>query len=172
MQDDVSDGVRAMVEQGIADPRRVCIVGTTPYGSYSALAGAAFTPDLYACAVSISGISDLQALMREVVPPIGFYASNTESVWKERIGGPHDANLASKSPINSVKAVKSPLLIMYGTGDEGIPVDQSIKMASALQQAGKEVKLVVLPGQGFWTSRAETRIQVLKELEGFLKAHL
>jgi len=67
MQDDVTDGVRAMIDQGVADPHRVCIVGAS-YGGYAALAGAAFTPDLYSCAVSISGVTDLPALMRESVP--------------------------------------------------------------------------------------------------------
>ena len=62
MQDDVTDGVRALIEQGIADPKRVCIVGWS-YGGYSALAGAAFTPELYACAASIAGISDLPDLL-------------------------------------------------------------------------------------------------------------
>jgi dipeptidyl aminopeptidase/acylaminoacyl peptidase len=172
MQDDVSDGVRAMIDQGIADPHRVCIVGTSTYGSYSALAGAAFTPDLYACAVSISGISDLQAFMREANPQAGRVITTDTSSLREHIGSPHDPNLASKSPINAVKAVKAPILIMYGSGDTSVPVDQSIKMASALQGAGKSVKMVVLPGEGYWTSLAQTRIQVLKELEGFLGEHL
>lgn len=62
MQDDVTDGVKALIEQGVADPKRVCIVGAS-YGGYAALAGAAFTPELYACAVSINGISNLPAML-------------------------------------------------------------------------------------------------------------
>ena len=58
MQDDVTDGVKALITQGIVDPKRVCIVGWS-YGGYAALAGAAFTPELYACAASIGGVSDL-----------------------------------------------------------------------------------------------------------------
>ena len=62
MQDDVTDGVKALIAQGIADPKRVCIVGAS-YGGYAALAGAAFTPDLYACAVSVAGVSDLPEML-------------------------------------------------------------------------------------------------------------
>jgi dipeptidyl aminopeptidase/acylaminoacyl peptidase len=171
MQDDVTDGVKAMIDQGIADARRVCIVGAS-YGGYAALAGAAFTPDIYACAVSIAGVSDLRALLHEQAPYIGVIASTSLSGWKEHIGSPHDASLGAKSPINSVKTIKSPVLIMYGTGDGVVPTDQSLRMAKALKDAGKEVKVVALRNEDHWLSRSETRVQVLKELETFLQAHL
>jgi dipeptidyl aminopeptidase/acylaminoacyl peptidase len=171
MQDDVTDGVRAMIEQGIADPHRICIVGAS-YGGYAALAGAAFTPDLYSCAVSISGVSDLPALMREEVPIYDGTISASMSDWKAHIGGPNDSNLAAKSPINSVKAIKIPILIVYGTGDSVVPNAQSEKMARALKSAGKSVSVAILQGEDHWLSRTETRVQVLKELDAFLGEHL
>ena len=171
MQDDVTDGVRAMIAQGIADPHRICIVGFS-YGGYAALAGAAFTPDLYSCAASISGVSDLPALMRGEVPLYEGTISNSMSDWKAHIGGPHDANLAAKSPINSVKAIKIPILIVYGTGDSVVPNAQSQNMALALKSAGKNVSVAILAGEDHWLSQTETRVQVLKELETFLGQHL
>ena len=171
MQDDVTDGVHAMIEQGIADPHRICIVGAS-YGGYAALAGAAFTPDLYSCAASISGVSDLPALMREEVPLYDGIISNSMSDWKAHIGGPNDSNLAAKSPINSVKAIKIPILIVYGTGDSIVPNAQSEKMASALKSAGKTVTVAVLAGEDHWLSRTESRVQLLKELETFLGKNL
>lgn len=171
MQDDVTDGVRAMIEQGIADPHRVCIVGAS-YGGYAALAGAAFTPDLYSCAVSISGVSDLPALMREEVPLYEGTISTSMSDWKAHIGGPNDSNLSAKSPINFIKAIKIPILIVYGTGDSVVPNAQSEKMALALKSAGKNVSVAILQGEDHWLSRTETRVQVLKELEAFLGQHL
>ena len=171
MQDDVTDGVRAMIAQGIADPHRICIVGFS-YGGYAALAGAAFTPDLYSCAASISGVSDLPALMRGEVPLYEGTISNSMSDWKAHIGGPHDANLAAKSPINSVKAIKIPILIVYGTGDSVVPNAQSQNMALALKSAGKNVSVAILAGEDHWLSQTETRVQVLKELEAFLGQHL
>jgi len=173
MQDDVTDGVKAMIEQGIADPRRICIVGAY-YGGYAALAGAAFTPDLYACAASISGVSDLPALLREEVPYGGLSGSTSASLsaWKTRIGSPNDANLVAKSPINSVKSIRAPILIIYGTGDGGVPSAQSEQMARALKAAGKDVAVVALSSEDHWLSRTNTRVQVLKELDAFLREHL
>jgi dipeptidyl aminopeptidase/acylaminoacyl peptidase len=171
MQDDVTDGVRALIEQGIADPHRICIVGGS-YGGYAALAGAAFTPELYSCAVSISGVSDLPALMREEVPIYEGTISNSMSDWKAHIGGPNDSNLAAKSPINAVKAIKIPILIVYGTADSVVPNAQSEKMVLALKAAGKNVSVAILAGEDHWLSRTETRVQVLKELEIFLGKNL
>jgi dipeptidyl aminopeptidase/acylaminoacyl peptidase len=174
MQDDVTDGVRAMIDQGIADPHRVCIVGMS-YGGYAALAGAAFTPTLYSCAASVNGVSDLRALMQEEVPMYGRwvrYVSASQSEWQERIGSETDSRLDTKSPINSVAAITIPLMIAYGTGDGVVPTEQSIRMAQALQKAGKAVTVVKLPDEDHWLSRAETRVQLLKELESFLRQHL
>jgi dipeptidyl aminopeptidase/acylaminoacyl peptidase len=171
MQDDITDGVRAMIDQGIADAHRICIVGAS-YGGYAALAGAAFTPDLYSCAVSISGVSDLPALMRESVPIYGGALSTSLSDWKMRIGAPNDSALTTKSPINSVKTIKIPVLIVYGTGDGVVPNEQSERMARALKSAGKSVTVSVLQGEDHWLSRTETRLQVLKDLDAFLGEHL
>lgn len=172
MQDDLSDGVRALVAQGIADPRRVCIIGNGSggYSGYAALAGAAFTPDVYACAVSINGISDLQALMKEEVPRYGDATSASQSVWKERIGGPNDSSLHTKSPINAVSSIRAPVMIMYGVSV--IPKDQSLSMARALNRAGKSVKVVELPTDTKWWVRTSSRVQVLQETESFLARSL
>jgi dipeptidyl aminopeptidase/acylaminoacyl peptidase len=171
MQDDVTDGVRAMIDQGVADPHRICILGQD-YGGYVALAGAAFTPDLYSCAVSITGISDLPALLREDVPLLFGAVSTTLSQWKAHIGAPGDPMLAAKSPINSVKSIKIPILIVYGTGDSAVPQSQSEAMVKALQSAGKSVTVAVVADDDTWLSSTETRVQVLKELDTFLAQHL
>ena len=171
MQDDVTDGVRAMIDQGIADPHRIGIVGAS-YGGYAALAGVAFTPDMYACAVSIDGISDLPAMMRDTVPIYSGTISTRLAYWQTHIGSANDRNLTAKSPINAVKAIKAPVLIMYGTGDSVVPHTQSTEMVKAMQAAGKSATLVTLAGEDHWLSRTETRIQVLRELESFLREHL
>jgi dipeptidyl aminopeptidase/acylaminoacyl peptidase len=135
------------------------------------LAGAAFTPDLYRCAVSIAGISDLREFVFEDVPGYGT-ASTTESAFKERLGAKNDPNLVSKSPLNAVNRIHIPILIMYGTGDGVVPTGQSERMATALREAGKSVKVVTLDKEDHWLSRSESRIQVLRELETFLKENL
>jgi dipeptidyl aminopeptidase/acylaminoacyl peptidase len=171
MQDDVTDGVRAMTEQNIADPHRICIVGIS-YGGYAALAGATFTPDLYSCAISISGITDLPALMRRQVPIYEGTQSTILAFWKTHIGAPNDKNLVVKSPINSIGSIKAPVLLVYGTGDSVVPNEQSIRMAEAMRAAKKSVEVTVLPHEDHWLSRTDTRVQVLKEAERFLKEHL
>jgi dipeptidyl aminopeptidase/acylaminoacyl peptidase len=174
MQDDVTDGVNAMIARGVADPKRICIVGMS-YGGYAALAGAAFTPKLYSCAVSVNGISDLQALMQEEVPMYGTgvrYISSAQSWWTERIGSPTDSALEKRSPIHAVSAIVAPILIVYGTGDGVVANSQSEKMAKALTSAGKPVTVVKLPDEDHWLSRGETRVQLLEALDTFLSAHL
>jgi len=171
MQDDVTDGVRAMIDQKLADPRRVCIMGWG-YGGYVALAGAAFTPDLYACAISVGGISDLRALLEETVPQsTGFVEmrSASMSAWTERIGAPGDSKLDRKSPIHSVASIKAPILIIYGRGDSVIPYAQSLKMGEALRSAGKQVTLVKLTDG---VSGTETRVQLLRAFDDFLHDNL
>jgi dipeptidyl aminopeptidase/acylaminoacyl peptidase len=170
MQDDVTDGVKAMIEQGIADAHHVCIVGAS-YGGYAALAGAAFTPSLYSCAASINGVSDLPALMRSEVP-VYVYASTIESFWKARIGTRNEARLGTVSPINSVKNINIPILIIYSRGDGVVPNEQSERMIQALRATGKTVEVDTLKGEDHWLSKTETRTQVLHTLDAFLKAHL
>jgi dipeptidyl aminopeptidase/acylaminoacyl peptidase len=174
MQDDVSDGARAMIEQGVADPHRICVVGMS-YGGYVALAGAAFTPKLYACAVSVNGISDLRSLLEEEVPMYsnrGRWISASQSQWKERIGSPSDSALSTKSPINSIASITTPIMIVYGTGDGIVPNEQSERMANALSAAGKPVTVVKLADEDHWLSRTDTRVQMLKAFESFLSDHL
>jgi dipeptidyl aminopeptidase/acylaminoacyl peptidase len=174
MQDDVTDGVLAMIEQKIADPKRVCIVGFS-YGGYVALAGAAFTPDLYACAISVNGISDLRALFNESVPqsrPGLRVTSAMMSSWVERIGPPNDRNLDKRSPIHSVASIKAPILIIYASSDGVIPNTQSQKMEQALRSAGKQVMSLELSGESHVISRSETRAQMLKAFDDFLHKNL
>jgi dipeptidyl aminopeptidase/acylaminoacyl peptidase len=171
MQNDVTDGVRAMIDQGIADSHRVCIAGIG-YGGYVALAGAAFTPDLYACAVSIEGISDISAWMRDTLPVYSGSRSTSLAYWEKHVGRPNDRALVERSPINAVKSVKAPVLVVYGLGESGVPKSQSEQIVRALQAADKRVTVVTLPGPDYWLSRTDMRAQALKELEAFLRDHL
>ena len=167
MQDDVTDGVKFLTAQGIADPRRVCIVGAS-YGGYAALAGAAFTPDLYVCAVSINGISNLPEMSFWLGKHSGYGAVTS---WQESIGT-HLAPAQAHSPKNAAAQVRAPVLIMYSSDDTVVPPSQSQDMARALTQSGKSVKLVKLEGDDHGLSRTQTRTQMLKELETFLAVQL
>jgi dipeptidyl aminopeptidase/acylaminoacyl peptidase len=170
MQDDVSDGVRHLIANGTANPSRVCIVGAS-YGGYAALAGAAFTPDLYACAVSIAGVSDLPAMIGSAKKNYGS-ESDSLAYWIDHIGPPTDPNTIAKSPSRSAATVRAPVLLMHGAEDTVVPIQQSKTMERALKEAGKEVTMVTLPGEDHWLSRSATRTRVLQELDTFLAKYL
>ena len=172
MQDDITDGVRALIDRKIADPHKICIVGLSSYGGYAALAGAAFTPDIYACAVSINGISDLPALLQETVPLLRGVSSTRLEDWKAHIGAPGDPQLATKSPARAAQSITTPVLIMYGSGEGLVPNEQSERMVRALQAKQKPVTVTKLSGEDHWLARTEGRMQVLQELGAFLRHNL
>lgn len=170
MQDDVTDAVNALIAQGIADPRRICIAGIS-YGGYAALAGAAFTPDLYACAASIGGVSDLPNMLGYVLKDLG-KESNSLAYWRDHIGGTTDPHVVARSPARHVAAIRAPILLIHGTDDTTVPIDQSRTMARALKSGGKKHEFIELEGDDHYLSTSVTRVRALRELEKFLSAHL
>lgn len=170
MQNDVTDGAKAMIREGVADPRRICIVGGS-YGGYAALAGAAFTPDLYACAVSINGVSDLPALLGYEKDQYGA-ESDAVAYWETEIGWQFDRNVAARSPVRAAAKVAAPVLLLHAVDDTVVPIAQSREMATALQRLGKPVTFIQLPGEDHWLSQADTRLEVLEETDRFLRRYL
>jgi len=171
MQDDVSDGVKAMIKTGYVDAKRVCIIGSS-YGGYSALAGGAFTPELYRCVVSVAGVSDLPQML---IDERRDYGSNhwVVSYWNRVIGDPKQekAKLREISPINSADKFAAPLLLLHGKDDTVVPLKQSNGMLKAMRKAGKDVELITLRGEDHWLSQSETRLILLKEISKFLDKH-
>jgi dipeptidyl aminopeptidase/acylaminoacyl peptidase len=172
MQDDVTDGAKKLIADGIADPRRICIVGGS-YGGYAALAGAAFTPDLYACAVSWAGISDLKELWSAERSNSGHNEWLMSAIerfigdrWKD------GDRLEAVSPALHAANVKVPVLLMHGTADTRVHIDQSEIMERALKKAGKKVAFISIKGEVHTMEAAETRIRFLTELEKFLAANI
>jgi dipeptidyl aminopeptidase/acylaminoacyl peptidase len=170
MQDDVTDGVKALIDQGIADPKRVCIVGAS-YGGYAALAGAAFTPELYACAVSVAGVSDLPEMLAWN-EKMGGDESDSFHYWRDSIGDSLDSRIAEKSPARSARSIRAPVLLLHGTNDSVVPFSQSEMMANALKAAGKHFQLIPLESEDHWLSSSATRIRLLSEIEKFLATNL
>jgi dipeptidyl aminopeptidase/acylaminoacyl peptidase len=172
MQDDITDGVKKLIADGIADPKRICIVGAS-YGGYAALAGAAFTPDLYACAISWAGISDVGALMRDESDEYG-HNSSVMSQWKLFAGDRFKdaARIQSVSPLYSVSRIKCPILLMHGTKDTTVPLNQSQLMRDALESAGKPVEYIAIEGDTHYLETASTRTRFFKEAEAFLAKYI
>jgi dipeptidyl aminopeptidase/acylaminoacyl peptidase len=170
MQDDITDGVKAMIGQGIADAERICIVGGS-YGGYAALAGATFTPDLYKCAVSVNGVSDLPTMLGGVKFQTG-PDSDSVAYWLGNIGSAYSKKVIERSPARAAAQIRIPILLMHGVDDTVVPIAQSEIMAHALEQAGRKYTFIRLAGEDHWLSRGETRLQVLTEIEKFLAANL
>ena len=170
MQNDVTDGVKALIDQGLVDPRRICIVGAS-YGGYAALAGAAFTPELYACAVSVNGVSDLPGMLGNAEKRAG-EESNAVAYWSRHIGSALDPAVIANSPFRAAERVKAPVLLIHGVNDTVVPIMQSQLMAKALGEAGKKYTFIQLEGEDHWLSRSDTRIRLLNELDTFLAHYL
>ncbi len=170
MQDDVTDGVKAVIADGIADPKRVCIVGAS-YGGYAALAGAAYTPELYACAASYGGVSDLGEFLAEREKDQGD-DSDSYLYWKESIGTRDDPRVGQKSPARYARNIRAPVLLIHGSNDSVVPFAQSQMMDNALSAAGVPHQLITLDSEDHWLSTGATRIRLLSEIEKFLAANL
>jgi dipeptidyl aminopeptidase/acylaminoacyl peptidase len=171
MQDDVSDAVAWAVKEGISNASRICIVGAS-YGGYAALAGATMTPELYKCAVSVAGVSDLPQVMREERADAGGRRSATVNYWANHIGSDDRAAMEAASPRRLASAVRAPILLIHGKDDTVVKFEQSRVMANALRTANKPFKLVELAGEDHWLSRGSTRLQMLREIDAFLAENL
>jgi dipeptidyl aminopeptidase/acylaminoacyl peptidase len=167
------DGVNELVRQGIADPRRVCIVGAG-YGGYAALSGVAFFPGTFACAVSIDGISDLPSLLAHEKEVFGGSDSNHVALawWDASVGSQSDPKLITESPVHAAQAITASVLLIHGNEDSVVPLEQSLEMKRAMEKAGKRVTFMGLEGSDHSLDRASTRIEVLKAVGGFLRASL
>jgi dipeptidyl aminopeptidase/acylaminoacyl peptidase len=172
MQDDITDGVKALVEQGTVDPARMCIVGAS-YGGYAALAGAALTPELFKCAVSVAGISDLDDFISYRLRNWG-RDSKGYTYWLKAIGDPgKDAQkLRATSPVHIADRIRIPVLLVHGSTDGVVPLSQSQAMKRALERAGRKVELVEIHEEGHsWWSDDNEKL-ALSSIDAFLSKHL
>lgn len=173
MQTDVEDGAAALVRAGIADEGRICIVGAS-YGGYAALAGVTLTPERYRCGVAVAGVSDLSVMLVQTERQTGGDDSLSSDWWRASIGDRQEDRdrIRASSPALHAARVQAPVLLLHGTDDTVVPIDQSRRMHRALQSAGKEVRFVELRGDDHWLSDAPTRVQMLREIETFLAQHM
>lgn len=169
MNDDLHDGVAALVRMGAVDEERVCIVGAS-YGGYAALAAGAFEADRYRCVAAIAPVADLEMMIRHAEEVFGRQA-RTVDYWKEQVGDERGA-LRAISPVHHAESFTAPVLLVHGKDDTVVPIRQSAAMEKALQQAGKDVELVRIKGGDHWMSRAATRRATLRAVEEFLAANL
>ena len=169
MQNDITDGVKWLIKEGIADPKRVAIYGAS-YGGYATLAGVTFTPDLYACAVDYVGVSNLLSFMNTIPP----YWKPLLDMMHEMIGDPEtDKEMMEKySPVFHVDQIKAPLFIAQGANDPRVNKAESDQMVEALKKRGVEVEYMVKENEGHGFSNEENKFDFYRAMEKFLDKYL
>jgi len=169
MQTDLSDGITDLVRKGVADPKRVAIVGGS-YGGYAALAGVTLQTGIYRCAVSLAGPSNMSQQLLYTASLYGS-RSSTSRYWHEYLGVKNDTDpaLNTISPEFQAAKASAPILLIHGLDDTVVPIDQSKRMEAALKRAGKPVEMVTLKGEDHWLSTSETRLEMLTASTAFLE---
>jgi dipeptidyl aminopeptidase/acylaminoacyl peptidase len=171
MQDDITWGVKYLVAEGIADPKRVGIMGGS-YGGYATLAGVTFTPDLYAAAVDYVGPSSLITLL-ENIPP---YWEAGRALFYQRMGDPTTAEgkaqLDRQSPINSATKIKTPLLVVQGQNDPRVTKREADAIVIALRDRGFPVEYINAPDEGHGFARPINNLAMITSAEKFLAKYL
>ncbi|MCJ7457575.1 MAG: S9 family peptidase [candidate division Zixibacteria bacterium] len=169
MQDDITDGVKWIIEQGIADPKRIAIYGAS-YGGYATLAGVTFTPDLYTCGVDYVGVSNMFTFMKSIPP----YWKPFLDMFHEMVGDPSKDSLlfVSVSPVFHVERIKVPLLVAQGARDPRVNINESNQIVDALKKRGIEVEYMVKDNEGHGFANEENRFDFYEAMEKFLAKHL
>lgn len=169
MQDDITDGVRWLIESGIADPRRIAIYGGS-YGGYAVLAGLAFTPELYACGIDFVGISNLLTFM-QTIPP---YWEPLRPMLYAMVGDPEkEADfLREASPVFHADRIRAPLLVAQGARDPRVNINESNQIVEALRRRGIPVEYIVKEDEGHGFRNEEHRFEFYEAMERFLERYL
>lgn len=171
MQDDITWGVKYLVEQGIADPKRVGIMGGS-YGGYAALAGVTFTPDVYAASVAIVPPSNLQTLL-DSIPP---YWEALKATFYKRMGDPRTpeglAQMKRQSPHSHADKIKTPLMVVQGANDPRVKQRESDQIVVALRDRNYPVEYLLAPDEGHGFQRPVNNMAMIAAAEKFLAKHL
>ena len=169
MQDDITDGVNWLIEEGIADPDRIGIYGAS-YGGYATLAGLAFTPDLYACGVDYVGVSNIFTLL-ETLPP---YWELGRQMMYEMIGNPETEQelLREASPLFHIDNIKAPLFVAQGANDPRVKQAESDQIVEALKLKGIDVPYMLKEDEGHGFYNESNQFDFYREMIGFLDKHL
>ena len=169
MQDDLSDGVKWCLAQGIADPARVVISGAS-YGGYAAMAGLTLSPELYCAGINYVGVTDIELLIPKGAPPDRMY-------WRDtRLGKLSDAGdrkrIHDTSPVHLADRIHVPLLMAYGKNDPRVHIDHGFDMERALKKAGKTYEMIIEADEGHGFRKEESRIAFFDTVDLFLKKNV
>lgn len=171
MQDDITWGVKHLIAEGIADPKRIGIMGGS-YGGYATLAGVAFTPDVYRAAVDIVGPSNLVTLL-EAIPP---YWEAFRKIMYARMADlsttEGKAWLKDRSPLYQADKIKTPLMVVQGANDPRVNQAEADQIVVALRDRKFPVEYLVAPDEGHGFQRPVNNMAMFLAVEKFLAQHL
>ena len=171
MQDDITWGVKYLISEGIADPKKIGIMGGS-YGGYATLAGVTFTPDVYAAGVDYVGPSNLITLL-ETIPP---YWEAGRAIFYQRMGDPNTAEgkaqLNRQSPLNSANKIKTPLLVVQGQNDPRVNKREADQIVIALRDRGFPVEYINAPDEGHGFARPINNMAMIATAETFMAKFL
>ncbi len=171
MHDDLIDAVNWAVEEGIADRKRIAIMGRS-YGGYATLVGLTMTPEVFACGIDIVGPADLETLDKHFPA----YWKPFMHRWRKYAGNPDNAEdrarMRAQSPLYFADRVERPLLVIQGANDVRVKQDQSDRMVAALRAAGKTVNYRVIRDEGHRIRHWKNRLREYRATEDFLAACL
>ncbi|WP_430387502.1 alpha/beta hydrolase family protein [Dyella sp. 20L07] len=167
MQDDITDATQWAIQQGYANPRRVCIYGAS-YGGYAALEGAVREPDLYKCAAGYAGVYDLRVQMDES----DTQQSDMGEAYLHTVLGTDRDDLLKRSPLSGVQQIKADLLLMHGEDDPRVPFKNFQEFTSALEKSGKHYDALVEPREGHGFFLPAHQEQAYQKLLDFLARNI
>ncbi len=169
MHSDLLDGKKWAIQQGVADPAKICIYGGS-YGGYAALVGVTFTPDEFSCGVDIVGPSNLVTLLKSIPP----YWESFRAIFRKRVGHEETEKefLESRSPLFKADQIKVPLLIAQGANDPRVKQAESDQIVAAMRKNNKPVEYIVFPDEGHGFARPENRLKFYAAAEQFLAKYL
>jgi len=169
MQDDISDGVKWLIDKGIADAKRIGIYGGS-YGGYATLAGLSFSPELYACGVDYVGVSNLFTFMKTFPP----YWEAMRDMMYEMVGNPEkdEAQFKATSPVFHADKIVAPLFIAQGKMDPRVNINESDQMVEAMKKKGLEVEYMVKDNEGHGFRNQENKFDFYQAMEKFLEKYL
>lgn len=174
MQDDITDGVNLLIEEGIADPDRIAIFGGS-YGGYATMAGLAFTPDLYAAGINFVGVVDLELLQegsnRNSQRFNGFF-HELRMEWGDPDDPADREYIIESSPLQQAHKIKSPVLIVHGAQDNNVKLEHAIKLRDRLKSLDKEYEWYVEPYEGHGFRGEQSNVNFYNVMEDFLARKL
>lgn len=167
MQDDLTDGAQWLIAEGIVDAQRICIMGAS-YGGYAALMGVIRTPELFRCAISWAGVTDVNDMMRfdrsQMLP-------ERYKNWRNRVRGEAEVDLRAVSPVHRVADINAPVLLMHGRDDDNVPFRQARDFVKAMGKASKPLEFIEFPEAGHAIDSTGDRVRFLTAIDAFLARH-